>query len=74
MEGGYPWEIDDTRSHYETPTTNRRSPPPHSEADYDMEEPHAPFIPGLNTQAAGEQKISTVQSPTYKKILLALAA
>lgn len=75
MEGGYPWEIDDTRSPHDTwSKTDRRSPPPHSEADYDMEELHKPFVPQQEARAAVSKKvISTVQAPTYARIAQAAA-
>lgn len=69
MEGGYPWHIDDTRSPHDTwPKIDKRSPSPHSEADFDMEGPHAPFVPYVETQAASKKVISTVQTPIYAQI------
>ncbi|MCX6733690.1 MAG: hypothetical protein NTX63_02660 [Candidatus Peregrinibacteria bacterium] len=73
MVDGYPWGIDDTRSPDETrprPTSALRQD---TEADFDMEGPHEPFIPRLDTKAASIQKISTVQAPTYAQIAQTVA-
>ncbi len=64
----FPWEIDDIRSPGETVPANYKSPSRYSEADFDMEVPHTPFIPQLHIQAAGKQNISNVQMPTLAQI------
>jgi|GEM_PF-4257522 len=52
MVEGYPWEIDDTRSPLHAPSsTDRQSPPPYSEADFDMEGPHDAFVPQNDMRA-----------------------
>lgn len=49
---GYPWEIDDTRSPDGAQSNiTRQAPPPHSEADFDMEGPQEPFIPKQDIRA-----------------------